>query len=310
MTSYPPLTSAVHRPDAVMLPWREYVDAMVGLATLVVTKPSYANIERLAPHMSPDEIEKIYRRGLTERTYFAGPPLRVHGALQIFCIDRARIGNVYGEPTIYHAYVIRRPESFVNHPAIMRAAENVKFPWMEDAEDYACEHWPDEMIWDECKSVMAGYMVTPGPHCERVVEFIAWSAGQFPEMLAYDHEPVCEIIDDSLEEVSVWQPTCFEMSVGHLPFVANFCTLCGGGVAGNRCSFCDCVFNMPTISVQWPYALPRSAENALRIVDYEFKIEPVEARKAEHRKWAKPGYVPAIPTEFLALGKQYRSIDL
>jgi hypothetical protein len=275
-------------------------------------EPTVENIELLAPHLAYADAAKIQRRGASgERTYFVGPPLRVHGAVQIYCIDATRFPDgLYGSPIIYHAYVARRPESFVNHPDIKRTARALTFDHLELAEEYACQHWGEELVWDDATSVMEGHLIKPGPDYVKVGTFTCWSRGEFPEMLAYDHEPVCEVIDDSILEISLWEPSRMELSVGRTPFAAYFCELCGGGVNDGNCTFCDAHFNMPRTSAPWPYALPRTAELAYKRVNYDFKIEPVEARKAEHRKWAEPGFVPQIPIEFLSHGKQQRSIEL
>jgi hypothetical protein len=292
-------------------PWGDYAGALIGLRSPGCTELSDDNISALAPHLAWDDVEHIRNQGQLRRTYFIGPPLRVHGAVQVFCIDSARADDgVYGVPFIYHALVGRRPESFINHPDIKKTARKLQYPYMEEAEDFACQHWPDEMVWDDCTSVLEGRLINPGPDYVKVAEFTAWSQGDFPDMLYGNYEPVCEIVDDSLLEVSLWEPSRMELTVGHKPYLANFCALCGGGIDDGSCSFCDAKFNMPATSPSWPYALPRTIEMAYKRVNYDFKIEPIEARKAEHRKWAEPGFVPEIPIEFLSLGKQQRSIEL
>jgi len=291
-------------------PWGNYAQAIIAARDKMTPRRlTESFIEQLTPHLAINDVRKIYQRGKAERTYFVGPPLRVHGALQVFCIDSPRHDGLYGVPMIYYAFATRRPESYVNHP-------NMILPQMRDyehselAEEFACANWPEELVWDDCKSVMCGFLIQPGPDFKRTAQFTCWSQGELLEMLAYDHEPTCEVIDDSLLEVAIWQPSMLELSVNHSSFTANFCSLCGGGIVKKKCTFCEAVFNMPFTSAPWPYALPQLVAAAYKWVGFDFKIAPIEARKAEHRAWAQPGYTPAIPNEFLGFGKQQRIIEL
>jgi hypothetical protein len=255
---------------------------------------------------------EILNEATKKRTYFAGPPLRVHGAVQIFAIDNpVSEGGIYhGTPVVYHAYVWRRPESYVNHPELKDRVRLHALPHLEEAENYACQNWPEEMVWDDAESVMHGELVHPGPDFRRVGCFTGWSRGVFPEMLAYDHEPTCEVLDDSITEISLWGPARAELACGRQPFASYFCSLCGGGIKESKCTFCDGTFNMPHTAAPWPYALPRIVSLAYEQCGYKWTIPTVEARKAEHRVWAEPGYVPEIPIEFRHFGKQQRSIEL
>lgn len=295
-----------------MAEWAKYCDAIVTIRRKSV--PVEASIiSALAPHISKGVARDLERAGTIGRTYFAGPPIRVHGALQLFAIDRAR--GFSGRPYIYHAGTARRRESLARSPRkddLLKRLNDPQFDYLELAEDYAATTWGDHLIWDESVSAIHGHLLVPGPDFITRRSFLAWSMAPYPTYFDFDWEPTCEILDDSLSDLQTWPPIMQEMTCGgdDYEYQAFFCELCGGPVAEKQCQFCDAQFNAPLIQADWRVALPSLAAVVLQADGHKFTIDPVEARKAEHRIWAMPGYVPEIPAELRVLGKQQRSIRL
>lgn len=278
--------------------------------------PTLLRINDLAPHLPPDVIAKIYHRGVTKRlrTYFCGPPLKVHGALQVFCIDsRLAKSGLYSEPIVYHAFVQRRPVSYINHPEIKAAALEPEFEGYELAEEYACTHWPDDMTYDESSAVMVWHLVpvlpTDGP-----MTVTAWLGDSYPEVLSDGSEPGCELLDDSLFEISAWEPVAHEMSAGHVKHAGFACRHCGGGIVRRQecyyCLYCEAVSSLSPTTPNWPYALPRTAADTFENIGHKFLVPTLEARKAEHRTWAASNYLPVLPPEYKNYNKQRRSLEL
>lgn len=296
-----------------------------------VWNPRATDILALAPHLSEAEAEDILARdhGAPLRTYFIGPPLAVRGALQVYAIDYEATPARVGRPAtlrryLYYGFATRLKASYCARP--MQDSEQVpvnaqfrNWEYAERATDWAEINWHDQLSWDNCVSVVNGFLIAPALPDAPVpagyyptATFIAWLGHAFAALTSDQSEPQCEVLNDSITAVSYHAAIQLEL-LGHHRAAATlyYCSLCGGGIGvGGKCDFCDTRYNGAAGEFERPYrtALPTKLQVAIPTHLKRFEHDPIEARKWEHRKWAASNYVP--PTRAGAHGREQRRIDL
>lgn len=289
--------------------WGTYAQAI----SKIRTRPCEFDLTilaELAPHLKKlSQLRSLYEKARDcGRLLFCGPPLRVHGALQVFGVQ-----DVNGVLVVYHAYVYRRAVSYINDTKQQNTArEPLEFQHYEDAEEYACVSWPSELVWDSSESILHGILVEPGQRGESGVQFTAWIDDHVENVLRYTNEPTCEVLDDLMLDVAVWEPVRLELSTGYPSdkiILGHHCALCSAGITDNKCTFCEATFNLHK-PPQWEHPVPQLAVAAFVRSGHTFHCDPIEARKAKHREWAVQGFVPDVPLEYRNYGKQQRSVEL
>lgn len=302
-------------------PWLRYADAIIKIRR----EPQVASVDllqQLLAHIPGPDLLDLRDRALKRRIYVAGPPLRIHGANQIFCLERIR-GSIPGveglknECLVYNAYVSRRKESFVKADYTHQPGNRTAFEWQETAEDFASVNWPEELVWDEGRCFLDGTIVKPGDEALPISTFTVMYNATWSDMERQANQrPLCDVRDSYVHTLAAWEPVQAEIRTGYenirnSPVIrAQFCALCGGSIAEHRCTFCQAIFPKNKTYNNFGTPLPTEAAVAYQKIGIEFLIDPVEARKAAYREWATPGFIPEIPAEFQEYDKQHRSVHL
>ena len=305
------------------------------LADAPVSDPSASDIQALAPQLTTAEARELLHSAKTDRrTYFAGPPLQVRGALQMYVLD-GRTTGIQQPPrklTLAYAYATRQRASFAARPVTeqvpvrfhARTYDGLACGGMaERINDWSEINCHKQLVWDESVSVLHGYLMrmpdatSDGRKAYATADFAAWLSRPFNGIIDDPREPRCEVLNDAILTLSYSPVIQQELLAFHSVNTCWYCALCGGGIGDNgtskpTCSFCGMAYTGACIGETgrlWCSALPYRAHEAMTKQYDLFQSPPLEARKHEHAKWAISNYCPPSAVAG-SHGRQQRVIDL
>ena len=246
------------------------------------------DIARVAPHLDREEVRELLEQGKKERVAFVGPGLAIRGALHHYFLC-----PISGTTMMYRSHAIRLKASY----ACTQPPRNLlepDLPYLERAVDFAEIHWGEELLWDRANDAVHGNIIPPPGSDQTTVEFVTLFeisiAGLLMDLAPL--EPVSETLDDM--SLGTYRPRfAAEEALGQrTPYPANFCGRCGGGLSQTKCSFCGMTYDFGGLTTsEWSMPLCLTMQEAAIGAKYKFEIDPIEARKAEHRAWAKSNFV-------------------
>jgi hypothetical protein len=270
--------------------------------------PQPVDVRAVAPYIGELElglsISRVQDTGAVVQ--LAGPPIHVHGALNIF---RLRC-NEYGQVILEYAFTTRRRVSYITDPPTGLRFEH--FAGEEQAENFAATRWGERMLWDEARAVLVFHVIRPHGSC--IDTGVAWVTAMYPTMFADCGEPASQLLDDVIYRCKdvygmSWSPLVGCELAGHhrvVPFF--FCHLCGGGVGESCCGSCNTSYAATILRGQsaTDFPLPRSLA---RRCPCAFE-QPVElARIKEAEAWARGERVRLNYHEPVE-GRRQRVIDI
>lgn len=253
-------------------------------------------LHALAPYLAQSQLEQA--DNLVDRRrdfYVIGPPLSLTNATHWFRVF-ARDGN----PCISHAYVTcDSPRAPVAGIAVIGDANA--------ARQWALNNWVEQLsLPPKTPASVEGYLLAPpDEHGQQTLQLayvglanVEWT------VLGSDVEPLCELIDDNLVLAACWAPLVGEYSAVVRPALQLLhCSLCGGGLARLRCTGCGYQHVTTTaaglLATEFSCCIPRRCAELMIAANYHrFKVDPSDARKREHAKWAATA-VPLSPEDMV-----------
>lgn len=254
--------------------------------------PGISELSVVAPHLERHELQDLLDRHRTERVAFLGPGLVIRGAVHHYFLMSAA-----GQSVVYRSHTMRVRASYACSREPSQLLEPA-LPFLERAIDYAEINWGDKLVWDRGIDAVHGTVCAAPGSKWGDIEFVSLCDVSLARLIAEAaiEEPISEMLDDAI--IETYEPRfAAEEALGQrTPYKVNFCGRCGGGLAHTRCSFCGLTYDFGGLVVSdWPHPICLSMLAAVQEKGYEFEIDPVEARKAEHRKWAKSDFVLTKP---------------
>lgn len=303
--------------------WNNYLRLICNLRRNSATDPSPEMIREIMPYEKPHAIQRL----LTEARHadpghvvcrFAGPPLRVQGAVHVFRL-RKGFAMCAGTVRLDYVGVYRQRTSFACAPdsAVELNKDLIvgkRVLGCEGAQDAAAMSWPDQLVWDRAIRVLIGNLVQPQGRVPSIIQqFAAWVS-------EYQHPTihVCNWRPPPHEELGYWitqynwEPAIGE-ELARRPWASfSFCAICGGGIHSSRDTvYCEvCGNQFPTAACEHtPFPLP---VKLFRALPCRLERGPATAWLKAYEKWLKvhtPTGIVADQTLSMS-DRQSRVIDL
>ena len=215
---------------------KKYTEILRRLKNNPIINPTDEDMARMCPHLTKEEVVNAFRNGIFgafDSTYVACPSLRVRGAFQIVCFEKANGNQPAKLRWAFTGRIGYGPEYPHTAEALKFAEDNwgkhlIDNTWLEVAEVRIMD--PTDLVYGE---------LYPGGVPKTVMTVIA-VMNKRSEKMSFDHSrPRNELFDETIIEMSVDPLISEELKSGRGPYTYYFCGFCGSGFEPSYCSGCD-----------------------------------------------------------------------
>ncbi len=269
------------------------------LGQLPVKSPSPGVLAAFCPHLSREQAVEAFLEG---DGYVAVPPLLVawgHHVLhysgewveevKVWREGTRVVTGTKNHPTMLHwafskrtleSYSDGKPHGDVFHPS----------PYMEEAMEFAEQHWGDRLILDDWVDV--GEFIVQDPtdlvtniyfqDQPRTKAVVRWATSRAWNEIHNDHSrPESVQIDEALVQLTLDRFIGAELKGGRGGYTDYNCANCGSGLGLHGCSGCGHWFRDNHMRCGWDTPLPAKVVELLRQSGHTFSIDPSVAWERE-----------------------------
>lgn len=229
------------------------------------TAPTFAQLQRLCPHLSPQAIANILASPKT--VIFALPPVLVRDAFHVAEFTPA-------DPSR------RRPAALRIDPYSTSVAKDFarNGQYRDEAHKFALKNWSDRLMKKTWSHAQVVYLENPAfgkfvDESHTVPSLVHYIWVGLKGKVVLDKFRMMEEWERSIAVASLDPVAGVEIIGNHGPLTAFNCSLCGGGLAHDRCTGCqtvvsDKIYN--SYRVSWTTPLPPRLMTLLNEAGHKF----------------------------------------
>jgi len=249
----------------------------------------------LLPHLTVNERVKLLADLTPRAISVAGPPAFVHGCVRVYGMaltpDGPRIWMWFAPRVIERSYL--NPRAAAGPSSGQQTV--LGRDQLLDASYYALTRWGELLQHDNWIDVIQAMVLMPGNDAGAapVITLTACLQCRTADLFRGDFldYPLEVAVSTASERLTGYRLGGRELLGDRLPWACYFCGVCGNGIAGDVCLFCHAKYAEATAGTRPTTNFPLTLSMLLEIGDlHKFQIDPIEARKAHARAWAKSDF--------------------